>query len=90
MGEARRRQIMGGNNVMPIRAGQQPQFDVREVVKKSCEKCGCDYFEKVYKIGMIPVVAPNNKTGKEVRINYGIFICLKCGHEFGAPVSAAN
>ena len=81
---------MMNGNVMPIRAGQQPQFDAREAVKKSCEKCGFDYFEKVYKIGMIPVVAPSNKTGKEVRINYEIFICLKCGHEFGAPVSAAN
>lgn len=89
MGEARRRLMMNGN-VMPIRAGQQQQFDVREAVKKSCEKCGFDYFEKVYKIGMIPVVAPSNKTGREVRINYEIFICLKCGHEFGAPVSAAN
>lgn len=80
MGEARRRQMMG----------MEHQFDVREAVVRQCEKCGCDYFEKVFRIGMIPMVAPGNKTGREVQINKETLLCLKCGHEFGSPVLAVN
>jgi hypothetical protein len=87
MGEARRRQMMGGNNVMPMRAGQQQPFDIREAVGQKCVKCACEYFDKVFKVGVIPVVAPSNKTGQEVRVNYEIFTCRLCGHEYGKPIA---
>jgi hypothetical protein len=90
MGEARRRRMMGnGKNVIPMmvpRIGEQQPFDISQAVQKQCAKCKGDYFDKVFRIGMISPMAPGNKTGQEIRVEYQTYLCRLCGREFGAPI----
>jgi len=69
---------------VPAIGGQQQQpFDVREAVRKNCEKCGGENFNPVVKIAIVSSIAPGNKTGKDVLIQVPVFVCMSCGCEFG-------
>jgi len=76
-------------NVLPMgsaRVGMQQPFDIADAVPRNCEKCKGEFFDKVLRIGIIPKVAPSNKTGQDVRIEFVTYLCRDCGHEFGKPV----
>jgi hypothetical protein len=91
MGEARRRAMMGnGIPMMVPKVGQQQPFDIREAVGKKCEKCSSVNFDKVFKLGIISSIAPGNKTGQDVRVEFQTYLCRGCGHEFGAPIEIHN
>ena len=65
---------------VPVIGTQQPQFDINQAVYKKCE-CGCEYFDKVFKVGMISELAPGNTTRKEIPVERAVFICRKCEKE---------
>jgi len=74
-------------NVIPMsvpRVGgnqqQQPQFDINQAVYKKCE-CGCEYFDKVFKVGVISDLAPGNNTRQNIQVEGAVFVCHKCGEE---------
>jgi hypothetical protein len=79
-------------NVLPMgsaRVGMQQPFDIAEAVPKKCDKCQGEFFDKVLRLGVISKIAPGNKTGQDVRIEFNTYLCRHCGHEFGAPVIPA-
>lgn len=83
---------MNGKNVLPMgmpRGGMQQPFDIAEAVPKKCEKCQGEFYDKVLRLGIISKIAPGNKTGQDVRIEFNTYLCRKCGHEFGVPVIPA-
>ncbi len=90
MGEARRRMMMGnGKNVIPMlvpTVGQQQPFDISQAVQKRCVKGGGEHFDKAFRLGLISPMAPGNKTGQEVRVEYQTYLCRACGHEFGTAL----
>lgn len=92
MGEAeRRRRIMEQGRIpIPIRniGGQQQPFDISQAVQKQCVKCKGEHFDKAFRLGLISPMAPGNKTGQEVRVEYQTYLCRACGHEFGAALPA--
>lgn len=79
-------------NVLPMgsaRVGMQQPFDIADAVPRRCEKCQGEYYDKVLRLGIISKIAPSNKTGQDVRIEFNTYLCRKCGHEFGVPVVPA-
>jgi hypothetical protein len=90
MGEARRRRLIMGDKFVPKMVprigGQQQPFDIREAVQKQCEKCSGEIFDKAFRLGLISPMAPGNKTGQEVLVEYQTYICRACRHEFGAAL----
>ena len=88
MGEAKRRMMMSGK-VMPVMVPPMRQvdpFDISEAVRRQCIKCGGEYFDKAFRLGLISPVASRNLTGQEVRVQYETYLCRGCDHEFGAPL----
>lgn len=88
MGEAKRRRMMGNGTIpmmIPKVGGQVQPFDISEAVPKRCI-CGCEYYDKVMRLGLISAIAPKNLTGQEIRVEFPTYLCRKCGHEFGKPV----
>lgn len=59
---------------------QQQMFDINEALQKQCE-CGSKYFEKVFKVGLISKLAPNNKLQQDITIEVPIYVCHNCGKE---------
>lgn len=62
--------------------GQQQPFDIAEADMQTCKECGSEFFDIVYKIGVISKLAPKNSTGKNVLIKGEAYICHDCGWEF--------
>ena len=76
-------------NVIPMsvpRVGgiNQPQVDANQLIKyakyKQCV-CGFDYFDKVFKVGVISDLAPGNNTRQDIQVEGAVFVCHKCGEE---------
>jgi hypothetical protein len=88
MGEARRRQMSNVIPMFPRVGGQQQPFDVGEALPCQCVKCKGEHFDKVFRLGLISSMASRNSTGQDVRVEYQMFLCRSCGHEFGAPLPA--
>ena len=85
MGENRPVVRMG----IPAIGGHQQQhpFDLREAVQATCDKCNGALFDKVYRLGNISQMAPSNKTGQNVRVEFVTYTCRGCGHEYGTPLT---
>ena len=60
----------------------QPTVDPTKATFKQC-KCGSDYFDLAYKIGVVSRMAPGNNTGQDVMVKFETFICRWCGDEYG-------
>ena len=61
---------------------QQPQFDIREALPKKCPQCGCELFEGLYRLGVIPSMAIRNRTGQDLLIKTEAYLCWECGAEY--------
>jgi hypothetical protein len=59
---------------------QQAPIDPSQAVKKVCP-CGHDIFEKVCRLGIISKLAPGNRTGGDVNVEYWTYLCKSCGAE---------
>jgi len=87
MGEARRRMMNGKLVPMMVPPMRQAEpFDISEAVRRQCIKCGGEYFDKAFRLGLISPVATRNLTGQEVRVQYETYLCRACGHEFGTAL----
>lgn len=78
-----------GKNVIPMmvpKVGQQQPFDISQAIQRQCVKCKGETFDKAFRLGIISPMAPGNKTGQEVRVEYQTYLCRACGHEFGAAL----
>ncbi len=65
---------------------QQLPFDIKEAEQKVCNACGWEFFDKIYRMGIISQFAQGNKTKMEVMVEYPTYICRACGWEFGTEV----
>ena len=65
---------------IPRIGGNMPTPDIKDAEFKQC-KCGCEYFDKVFKVGTISELAPSNKTGKSISAELVVFVCCQCGEE---------
>lgn len=76
-------QMKGGLPMMVPAVGYQKQpFDLAEATRKTCP-CGSELFEKIYRIGIISKMAPNNLTRMDISVEYPTYICQECGVELG-------
>ncbi|MFH1999106.1 MAG: hypothetical protein ABIK28_05455 [Planctomycetota bacterium] len=75
-----------GMPMMVPKVGQQQPFDVREAAMKPCAKCQGEFYDKALRLGLISPMAPSNPTRQEVRVEFQVYLCRSCGHEFGKPV----
>ena len=62
---------------------QTPQFDIREALPRKCPSCGHEYFNLVYRLGMIPAMALRNQTRQDLLIKTEAYMCRECGNEYG-------
>jgi hypothetical protein len=62
------------------------QIDITGAVRKSCAACGHEYFLPVVKLGILSKLAPTNKQGMDILVQYPCFVCRECGHEFGFEI----
>ena len=65
---------------------RQPTADVREAINKRCTQCDNEFFDIVYRIGVIPAIAPKNETGKDVLVKFEAYLCRGCGCEYRKEV----
>jgi hypothetical protein len=63
---------------------KQVQLDLSQAERKVCP-CGHEYFEKVFRMGMISKLAPSNPLNIDIPVEYPTYICKGCGLEFGKP-----
>jgi len=61
---------------------QQVPFDVTQAIQKACP-CGAELFDKALRIKSVSKLAPGNKTGQDVMIEFAVYVCRKCGEELG-------
>ena len=76
------------NNQVPLRVPeignhQQQAFDVKDAVMKECENCSGSLFTQALKLGVISSMSPKNNVGNDVFVKFEVFVCVKCGTEFG-------
>jgi hypothetical protein len=58
-------------------------LDPSQAVFQKC-KCGCELYEKRFRIGVVSRLASRNRTGQDVRVDFeAASVCIKCGAEFG-------
>ena len=72
--------------MVPGIGGQPQMFDVSEAIMRPCESCGGMLFEQAVRLGVISNMAPKNRTGKDVLVQFPIFLCRGCGWEWGKMV----
>jgi hypothetical protein len=82
MGEHKHNPNVGRIPLQAIQTKQQPQFDLSQAVKKACP-CGHEFFNKVFRIGIISKLAPGNKLNQDITVEYPSYVCQSCGVEFG-------
>ena len=76
------------NNQVPLRVPeignhQQQAFDVKDAVRKECNSCSGSLFTQALKLGVISSMSPKNNVGNDVLVKFEVFVCVKCGTEFG-------
>jgi hypothetical protein len=59
---------------------EQP-FDINDALPKFCDKCGCDTYNKRYKLMVVSALAPSNKIKQNIPLEIPIYFCNKCGTE---------
>jgi hypothetical protein len=72
--------------MVPNIGGQTVPFDVSEAVPRHCEACGCQHFMIAVRLGQISAMASKNITGRDQLIKFEVYLCIKCGHEYGQAV----
>lgn len=83
----------GNNNpkvpmVLPgIGGAQQQPFDLSEATMKPCP-CGCEFYDKVFRMGIISQFAQSNKLKKDIPVEFAAHLCRDCGLEFGKEKKA--
>ena len=70
------------------RIGNTQVPDIKDATFRQC-KCGCEYFDKVFKVGSISELAPSNKTGKSIPVELVCYVCCSCGEELN-PLEKDN
>ena len=60
---------------------QQLPIDPSQAVRKTCQQCGGEIFEKVCRLGIISKLAPGNRTGGDVNVELHMYLCKACGAE---------
>ena len=60
----------------------QVQIDVSQAVKTICQ-CGNEFFDKCCRMGTISALSPGNPIGKDIPVEYPVYLCRQCGLEFG-------
>ena len=69
-----------------IGGGQQLPFDVKQAERKVCNACKSEFFDKVYRMGMISKFAKANTTQMDVTVEYPAYVCRACGWEFNVEI----
>jgi len=70
---------------VPNLSKQQIPFDITQAVGQVCQ-CGHELFEKVLRIKSVSKLAPGNKSGQDVMIEFTVYVCRKCGTELGKKI----
>ena len=65
---------------------RQPTVDVSEAINKSCAHCDSEFFDVVFRLAVVPTIAPKNMTGKDVLVKFEAYLCRGCGCEYGKEV----
>lgn len=74
---------------IPRIGNQQIPFDISQADKRLCP-CGCEYFHRYFRLGVVSKMASRNTTGIDVLIEYPAYVCRDCGVELkggGGPQS---
>jgi len=66
---------------IPLNTQQLP-FDVSQAIKKACDICNCELFDKVFRVGIISKFALLNRLDHDITIEYPTYVCRKCEQEF--------
>jgi len=85
MGEHKHNPNVGRIALQAIQTKQQPQFDLSQAVKKACP-CGHEFFDKVFRVGIISKLALGNKLNHDITVEYPNYVCSACGLEFGKDI----
>lgn len=76
--------MKGGEEMNVPRIGGQPmQVDFRQAQQRKCP-CGCDTFDKAFKVGFVSKLAAGNRTGQDINVEGAVYVCRACGAELGA------
>ena len=67
---------------LPNLGQQQPMFDPSQARLTAC-KCGTQYFNAVYKLGIVSRMDPTNRTGQDILVKFEVYLCKGCGKEYG-------
>lgn len=64
--------------------GAQRQIAVNELdtIQRKCS-CGCELFDVVCRIRVLPAISPKNPTGKDQPFKVETYVCRECGLEIG-------
>lgn len=74
-------------SVPRIRGPQQQQpFDISDVVPRQCELCGGVVFDQAVRLGVISSMSPKNRTEQDILVEFEVYLCRDCGHEYGQKV----
>jgi len=68
--------------VVPNLGKQQLPFDMTQAIGQACQ-CGGDLFDKVMRLKSVSKLAPGNKSGQDVMIEFAVYVCRACGKELG-------
>jgi len=60
-------------------------FDVSQAQRKTCI-CGCELYEKVFKMGLVSRLASRNTLNQDITVEYPMYVCRECGTEFNTGV----
>jgi len=72
--------------MVPNIGGQKLPFDISQATPKNCDACGCQHFMVAVRLGLISGMASGNITGRDQLVKFEVYLCIKCGHEYGQPV----
>ena len=64
-------------------AQQQQMFDLSEATMKICNGCKSEFFDKVFRMGVISQFASKNLLKKDIPVEFTAHLCRDCGLEFG-------
>jgi len=64
---------------------QPPPFDPSQATPAICLDCNGEFFDKAYRVAIVSVLAPGNATGKNIVLEYPVYLCHKCGKELQKP-----